>query len=428
MNIYNNVKGTIDLYNNDIINIEYLINKIKKIFILYGYEFIKTPSIENINIIKIIKNNSNLPLIYNIEKKKFLIFDLTIPLLRFCLKNNNKIIFPFKRFQIQKVWRKDNPQNNRYREFYQCDFDIIGFKSYFEELEIILLCDKIFNNIHLPIIFFINHIDILYGLCEYCKIPKKKWFFLIKNIDKLNNNNFFLIKKILLKKIIKKKINKLFFFFKKNFKNIIFLKYLKKKFKKNKKYGINGTIYLIKLFKLIKKFKLKHTNLIFKIFLSRGLNYYSKTIFEIKYINNKLSLGGGGRYDNIIKINNKKIKGIGLSLGLYRIYNQIKTLKINLKLKNKKKFLFINFGKENYLIINKYANFLRKKNIIINIYPYNEKLKKQIKYAIKNEFNYIIILGKLEINKKIIKIKNLITKKEYIFNNINSLIKFFNNE
>ncbi|WGH28095.1 MAG: ATP phosphoribosyltransferase regulatory subunit [Candidatus Shikimatogenerans bostrichidophilus] len=203
MNYYKNLKGTIDYFNNDIENIEYLIKIFKKYFILYGYNQIKTPSIENINIINKIKKNLNLPLIYNIKKKNFLIFDLTIPLFRFCLTNDNKIFYPFKRFQIQKVWRYDKPQKNRYREFYQCDIDIISFKSNFEEIEIILLCDKIFNNLNLPINFLINHKDILYGLCEYYNIPKNKWFFLIKNIDKIKKNNK---KKII--KILKNEINK----------------------------------------------------------------------------------------------------------------------------------------------------------------------------------------------------------------------------
>ncbi|WGH27100.1 MAG: ATP phosphoribosyltransferase regulatory subunit [Candidatus Shikimatogenerans bostrichidophilus] len=423
MNIFKNIKGTIDLFNKDIYNIENLIKIFKNNFILYGYNAIKTPSIENINIIKKIKNNINLPFIYKIKKNKFLIFDLTIPLIRFCLTNNNKIIFPFKRYQIQKVWRGEKPQNNRYREFYQCDVDIISFKSYLEEIEIILLCDKIFNNINLPIIFFINHKDILYGLCEYYKIPKKQWLFFINTIDKIDKLSKNIIIEILKKKINKIIIDNIFNFFKKKKKNINFLFFLKKKFKNNK-YGKKGINYLLKIFKIINKINLNNIKVIFKINLSRGLNYYSKTIFEIKYKNDNISLGGGGRYDNLLKINNKIINGIGISFGLYRIYNIIKKLNIKIKNKRKKKLIFLNFGKENFFIINKYASYLRNKNIIIEIFPYKEKIKKQIKYAIFNKYNFLIIIGKKEIKKKIFKIKNLKKKKEIIFKKIKELINY----
>ncbi|WOX79248.1 ATP phosphoribosyltransferase regulatory subunit [Candidatus Shikimatogenerans bostrichidophilus] len=218
------IKGTLDLFNNDIDNI----NKLKKIiinnFILYGFKNIETPSIENKNIIKLIKKNLNIPLFYSIldnKNNKYLIFDLTISLIRFLLTNTNNIIFPFKRYQIQKVWRGEKPQLNRYREFYQCDVDIISFKYKLEEIEIILLCDKIFNDINLKIYFLINHKDILYGLCEYLLIPKKLWNYLIKTIDKLNKIGYNKVKNILIKKIDKKFIKKMFKIFEINKKKKI---------------------------------------------------------------------------------------------------------------------------------------------------------------------------------------------------------------
>ncbi|WOX79380.1 HisS family protein [Candidatus Shikimatogenerans bostrichidophilus] len=431
MNNINKIKGTLDLFNNDIENINKLKKIIKNNFILYGFKNIETPSIENKNIIKLIKKNLNIPLFYSIldkKKNKFLIFDLTISLIRFLLTNTNNIFFPFKRYQIQKVWRGEKPQNNRYREFYQCDVDIISFKYKLEEIEIILLCDKIFNDINLNIYFLINHKDILYGLCEYLFIPKNKWDFLIKTIDKLNKIGKKNVKNILIKKIDKKYINKIFKIFEIKKNNIDFLLYLKKKFTKNKLYGKYGIKELLNIFNIINKIKLNKIKVNFNLSLSRGLNYYSKTIFEIKNKKNNLSLGGGGRYDNIVKINNKYIHGIGISLGLYRIYNTLKLYKNNVLTKKKiKKVMILNFDINNYVLINKYANILRNNKIITEIFLYKEKIKKQIKYAIRNKFNYLIIIGEKEIKKKIIKIKNLNNKKENIFYNIKDLIKYIIN-
>ncbi|WGH27613.1 MAG: histidine--tRNA ligase [Candidatus Shikimatogenerans bostrichidophilus] len=423
--IIKNIKGTLDLFNNKINIICNIKNIIKKNFELYGYSKIETPLIENINIIKYIKKNINNNLLYFLynkkKKKKFLIFDLTISLIRFLLNYNNKLTFPFKRYQIQKVWRGEKPQKNRYREFYQCDIDIVDFKSNLEEIEIILICNNIFKKLKLSIFFILNHKDIIYGLCEYLNIPKKKWNYFISKIDKIDKKGIINVINIISKKISKKITNKIIKLFNKKLNNINYLIYLKKKFKKNKKYGFYGINYLIKLFLILKNKKIK---IKFNLFLSRGLNYYTKTIFEIKNKKEKLSLGGGGRYDNLFKIKNKKIKGIGISLGLYRIYNIIKNNNIKLKIKKKKKCIFLNFGIKNYFLIHKYADILRKKNIITEIYPYKVKIKKQIKYALKKNINFLIIIGNKEIKKKIIKIKNLFSKKEKKFNKIKKIIKY----
>lgn len=159
------------------------------------------------------------------------------------------------------------------------------------------------------------------------------------------------------------------------------------------------------------------------IYLSRGLDYYSDIYFEIKsiYKNNILSLGGGGRYNNIIKINNKNIKFIGISLGIYRIYNIIKKYKF--KNINNKKIMLINFNK-NLIKINKYAEYLRKKKFITEIYLYNDKIKKQLKYCIKKKYNYLIFIGTKEIRKKIINVKNIYNNKNKIFNNIKEFINY----
>lgn len=229
--IIKNLKGTIDLFNNKIIYIDYIIKTIIKILKLYGYQKIETPSLENLEIINKIKRNINNKLYFNLNKK-FLIFDLTIPLIRFILTNNNRIIYPFKRYQIQKVWRGEKPQKNRYREFYQLDYDIVNFKSTnIEELEIILICNKIFKKLNLPIYFLINHKDIIYGICEKYKINNKYWNYFINTIDKIEKLGINLVKNLLIKKININIVNKILKLFNIKKKNIKLLKYLKKNLK-----------------------------------------------------------------------------------------------------------------------------------------------------------------------------------------------------
>ncbi|MDH3004978.1 MAG: ATP phosphoribosyltransferase regulatory subunit [Candidatus Shikimatogenerans sp. JK-2022] len=427
----NNIKGTIDLYNKKYKIIKYIINIIKYQLKLLGYTPIKTPSIEYK---KILNNNVNFnnKIIYNINNNKFLIFDLTIPLIRFLLKNYNNIIFPFRRYQIQKVWRGEKPQKNRYREFYQLDIDIITFKrdnKYFLELELINLCDVIFYKLNIDVILLINDKNILYGLSNLFKIninKREKFFIYIDKINKLGIYkiiNILIKKKILLKKYKKKILN--IFNINKKYNNNKKLKYFKKIFK-NISIGLIGIKNLYNLFKLINKIKFINIKIKINFFLSRGLNYYNKIIFEIISNKNKnISLLGGGRYDNYIKLNNKNTYYIGMSFGIYRLYNLVKN-NTNIFGPKMIKVLFINLY-YNYIYIYKYRYILNRYKIINEIYPYYDKIKKQIKYSIKKKIYFLIFLGKKEIKNNIIKLKNLKIKKEYKFKNIKKLIIYLKN-
>ncbi|WGH25583.1 MAG: ATP phosphoribosyltransferase regulatory subunit [Candidatus Shikimatogenerans bostrichidophilus] len=382
-----NLKGTLDLYDNKLIIIKYIIKKIKNILINNGYTEIKTPFLENIKLIKNLEQKK----IYKI-KNKFLIYDLTLPLKRF-IKNRKKIILPFKRYQIQKVWRGEKPQYNRYREFYQFDADIITFKKKNNKLlilEIINICYYVFKKLNLKVILLINHKYILKGICNILHIKskkKKKYFFRI--IDKIKKRGInYVINKLINKKIIKKK------------EDIIKIK------KKKNKYinkGINYLKYIINFFK--KKIDIK-----IDFFLYRDINIYNGFIFEI--INKKninFSLSGGGEY----KLDKKK--GIGISFGIYRIYNLLKKKKIKEKHK-KKKILLINFGINYYKLYLNYNNKLINNKIISEIYPYPIQIRKQIKYAIKKKIRLLLIIGSKELLNKKIKIKDLIKRKEYKIN------------
>ncbi|WGH25345.1 MAG: ATP phosphoribosyltransferase regulatory subunit [Candidatus Shikimatogenerans bostrichidophilus] len=426
----NKIKGTIDLYNKKYIIVKKIINTIRNELKLYGYTPIKTPSIENSKIL-LKTDNKIIYYIYNGKKKykKFLIFDLTIPLIRFLLNNYNKIIFPFKKYQIQKVWRGENTQYNRYREFYQFDVDIVTFKKdyrYIIELELITLCEKIFKSFKINVTLLINDKNILYGLCKIFKIKKNKWDKFLIIIDKIKKINIKKIINILIKQnfILKKYIKKLIKLYNIDiyYDNEKKINILKKIFKKTS-IGIKGVKNLLKLFNHIKIMKLKYINLKINFFLSRGFNYYNSIIFEIISNKDSLSILGGGRYDNYIKINNRNTYYIGMSFGIYRIYNILKNNINFIKEKDSIKVLFVNLNQD-YNIYIYYRNKLNNYKIINEIYPYYDKITKQIKYAIKKNINFLIFLGKKELKNKIIKLKKINTHKEYIFKNINKLIIF----
>ncbi|MDH3004385.1 MAG: ATP phosphoribosyltransferase regulatory subunit [Candidatus Shikimatogenerans sp. JK-2022] len=423
MNKINKIKGTLDIYNKKYIIINNIFKIIKKILKLNGYIPIITPSIENINILKF-KNIKN-KIIYYLNNKNFLIYDLTISLIRFLKNNYNNLIFPFKRYQIQKVWRGEKPQKNRFREFYQLDIDIVTFKkdkNQYLELELINICNNIFKKLNIKVIFFINNIKLLFFICKFLKIKKNKSKTFIKIIDK-NINYKKIIKLLINNKILNNKNKKKFIkLIKINLlkNNFIKIKILKKIFYKKKKI-IKKLININYLLKIINKLKLNYLNIKFNFLLSRGLNYYNDIIFEIFKKKSKISLLGGGRYDNYLILNNKKTYYLGMSFGIYRIYNIYK--KIYFKEEKNKKILFINLNL-NYIFIYKIINKLKFYNIILEIYPYYTKISKQILYAKKKKINFLIFYGKNEIKNKYIKLKNLKKKKEFIFYKIKKLINY----
>ncbi|BAO66185.1 histidine--tRNA ligase [Candidatus Karelsulcia muelleri] len=435
--------GTRDFSTNEIRKRNYIIYIIKKNFELFGFSPIETTSIENISILKrkygeegeklifkIINSGIilNYSLLSNKKKifKKALRYDLTVPLARYVVMNKNKILFPFKRYQIQPVWRAEKPQKGRFREFYQCDVDSIGSKSIWQEIELILLYDKIFYELNLPVIIKFNHIEILKQLSYFLGINKKFIEFtkILDKWEKIGSKKIF--KKLIKIGISKYLLKKIFWIFKEE-KNILkiyhFFLPLKKCF-----HFINEIKFI---FKIIKNFKLKSSKLIFKTNLARGLNYYTGIIFEVLTENNILSLSGGGRYDNLTKIFGlkKKLSGIGISFGLDRIY--ISMLEMNLFNKFLFKYLdviFINFGYNESIYSYKLILELRKNGISSELYPDNIKIKKQLKYANKKKITFVFLIGKKEIKKNKIKVKNLKFSIEKEYSYIDEFIDFFYNK
>ncbi|WP_185855719.1 histidine--tRNA ligase [Blattabacterium cuenoti] len=453
-------KGTRDFSSVDIINRNFLIKIIKNHFKLFGFYPIETPSFENIStftgkygdegdnlIFKILhsgnfleKNISHvLKKVQNDELKienytkylsnKALRYDLTVPFIRYVIMHKNQIVFPFKRYQIQPVWRAEKPQKGRYREFYQCDADIISYySSLWEEIELLKLCDDIFTELNFTVKIYINHINILKGLAEIIGLKQHLWKDFITSLDKWDKIGKDLVKKEMIRKGIPSKL----------FDKISFILDMKQNFNEKEQYittlfknseNVNKGIKDLKfIFKTIEKISLKNIILEWNISLARGMSYYTGTIWEIFPYGSKkhFSIGGGGRYDLANSFGIKNISGIGISLGLDRIH--LSMMKKNL-FKNSyypSKVLFLNFGEEEVLYSYKFINILRKKGISTQLYPNKIKISKQFRFANKNNIPFVIIIGKNEIKNKNIKIKDLKKGIEKEYDNINDIVNQLN--
>ncbi|WP_185864031.1 histidine--tRNA ligase [Blattabacterium cuenoti] len=442
----------------------YLIQTIRTQFELFGFDPIETPSIENIStligkygeegdtlmfkllhsgnflkkrildFLKKIKNDQEMVVNHVVEKcfiehmsNKALRYDLTVPFVRYVVMHKNEIVFPFKRYQIQPVWRADKPQKGRLREFYQCDADMISFSwSLWEEIELIQLCDEIFTKLNFPIIIYINHRDILRGLVEIAGIKNNLWKDFTTSLDKWNKIGRDLVKKEMLSKgITSLSFDKVAFFFdmEENF-------YHKEKHLtialQNSEIGKKGLRDLSFIYRKIKNISLQKTKLEWNISLARGMNYYTGTILEIVPFYNKsfISIGGGGRYDQLAHsfgLNN--IYGVGISLGLDRIYLAMEQKNLFQTVSNyPSKVLFINFGNEEVLYAYKIIQFLRKKGISTQLYPNADKIGKQFRYANDNNIRFVISIGKNEINQNKIRMKDLQKRTEKEYDNINNVV------
>ncbi len=457
-------KGTRDYSSIEMSKRNYLIQTIRTQFELFGFDPIETPSIENIStligkygeegdtlmfkllhsgnflkkrildFLKKIKNDQEMVVNHVVEKcfiehmsNKALRYDLTVPFVRYVVMHKNEIVFPFKRYQIQPVWRADKPQKGRLREFYQCDADMISFSwSLWEEIELIQLCDEIFTKLNFPIIIYINHRDILRGLVEIAGIKNNLWKDFTTSLDKWNKIGRDLVKKEMLSKgITSLSFDKVAFFFdmEENF-------YHKEKHLtialQNSEIGKKGLRDLSFIYRKIKNISLQKTKLEWNISLARGMNYYTGTILEIVPFYNKsfISIGGGGRYDQLAHsfgLNN--IYGVGISLGLDRIYLAMEQKNLFQTVSNyPSKVLFINFGNEEVLYAYKIIQFLRKKGISTQLYPNADKIGKQFRYANDNNIRFVISIGKNEINQNKIRMKDLQKRTEKEYDNINNVV------
>jgi histidyl-tRNA synthetase len=438
-----NPKGTRDFDPLTLQRRRYIINIIRTVFLSYGYNEIETPSIEKrstlyqkygsegdkfiFNIInsgeKIRKADINS---FNNEKfndfissisEKGLRFDLTVPLARYVSQHQNEISFPFKRFQIQNVWRADRPQKGRFQEFTQCDADVVGSNSILLEYEMLQLFSDVFKKLKLDNVRVrINHRKVLNAIAKKIGIKDNfnEFIILLDKIDKIGIEN---VKNEFKSKFqINNEIDKLFELIIKKSSAQNYLEVLKNDYlSDNDKDLINELELLIDLIE-------KNKDLVeidFDLSLARGLEYYTGLIYEVSMdsMSEIGSIGAGGRYEDLTEaFNLKDNSGIGISFGLERIYLILEKNDLfpkNITIGND--ILVINFGSKYISNIAKNINQLRLAGRKIFVYPDNIKLSKQFAYSDKNDFKHVIIYGESENEKNIVKVRNMVSGKEEIF-------------
>ncbi|HBK84132.1 MAG TPA: histidine--tRNA ligase, partial [Flavobacterium sp.] len=358
--------------------------------------------------------------------EKALRYDLTVPFARYVVQHQNEIEFPFKRYQIQPVWRADRPQKGRFREFYQCDADVVGSNSLWQEVELIQLYDSVFSQLGLGgVTIKINNRKILSGIAEVIGASDKLIDFTVA-LDKLDKIGEEGVKKEMLDKGISEdalvKAQPLFHFTGTVNEKIEKLSHLLS----DSLEGMKGVNELRFICNTVNELGLQTAFLDLDVTLARGLNYYTGAIFEVSAPKGIAmgSIGGGGRYDDLTGIFGlKNISGVGISFGLDRIALVMEEVDLFPEtVGTTSKALFLNFGNKEALHAMKTIIKLRQTGIKVELYPDASKIDKQFKYADKKNIPFVIILGESEIEQHLFRLKNLATG-EQIKVDFNTLIK-----
>jgi histidyl-tRNA synthetase len=446
-------KGTRDFLPQDVARRNYIFDTIKSVFKVYGFAPIETPSFELSStlmgkygeegdrlIFRILNSGEkmkradlsalqedNLPRFANSLSEKALRYDLTVPFARFVVQHQNELTFPFKRYQIQAVWRADRPQHGRYQEFFQCDADVVGSDSLFCELELIQIFDAVLSQFNLPgFTIKINNRKLLSGIVELIG-ESEKLVDIVVAIDKLDKigkegviteleNKGISSKAILaiqplfdLQGTNKEKLDKM------------------EAFLSESKIGLKGVEELRSIFSLLDKIGFNHEKIEFDITLARGLNYYTGAIFEVNAHDVKMgSICGGGRYDDLTGLFGlKDLSGVGISFGADRIYDILKELDLFPKyLTEGLTVLFVNFGENESEIALKLAVSLRANSIDCEVYPSPSKMQKQLKYANDRGVKFVAIIGEEEMKLGKITLKNMESGEQILMDKA-SFINYF---
>ncbi len=428
-------KGTRDFSAQEVYRRKFIIDILQKNFEMFGFQPLETPSFENLStltgkygeegdrlIFKILNSGdyasktkdedwtakNSQKLISQISEKA-LRYDLTVPFARYVAMNHGQLTFPFKRYQIQPVWRADRPQKGRFREFFQCDADVVGSESLWQEVELVQLYLKSFSDLKIPVTLHLNNRKILTGLAEIAGIPTQVVDFTVAldKLDKIGKEG--VVKELLEKNISQNSIDELDFLFEQSADALANIQQLKQKFQGNET-GTAGVEELEFVVKTCLELGISNESLKFDITLARGLDYYTGAIFEVKANNVAMgSIGGGGRYDNLTEVFGvKNIPGIGISFGLDRIYLVLEELGLfPQEAAVSIKYLFANYGETESLEAMKTIAQLHSKGISAELYPEAAKLKKQFTYAEKKGIKNLIFLGEQEIINGNITVKNL---------------------
>lgn len=425
-------KGTRDFGAVEVARRRYIISILQKNFELFGFQPLETPSFENLStltgkygeegdrlIFKILNSGNYLEKISDEEiglrnhkfltpkiSDKALRYDLTVPFARYVAMNHGQLAFPFKRYQIQPVWRADRPQKGRFREFYQCDADVVGSESLWQETDLIQLYTKCFRDLGIGVKIHINNRKILSGIAEIAGIANQLIDFTvaIDKLDKIGKDG--VVKELLEKNIPEAVISELAFLFE-DLPQQEVISLLKTRFEHSEigKAGIQELEFV-----LDKCEKLGVADaLVFDITLARGLDYYTGAILEVKAQGVQMgSIGGGGRYDNLTEVFGvKNIPGIGISFGLDRIYLVMEELQLfPANTDERLHYLFANYGESEAIEALKIIDQLRNLGQSAELYPEAGKMKKFFTYSEKKAVRNLVFLGTEEIQNHTITIKN----------------------
>lgn len=436
-------KGTRDFGPIQMARRNFILDTIKETFRLFGFQQLETPSMENLStltgkygdegdqlLFKILNSGNFLKEVdaSDLDKgsshvlpkvsEKGLRYDLTVPFARYVVMNRNDITFPFKRFQIQPVWRADRPQKGRYREFYQCDADVVGTDSLLCELEILLMIKRVFGQLGITEYSIkLNNRKVLNGLsevigahgreAELCvaidKLDKIGWG---KVKEELEQRNFSTDAIVRLEPIIDVKGS--------NLDKLLFLK----AFLKDSAVGLKGVEELEQVINLLAAYGESEAHVEVDSVLARGLSYYTGAIFEVKVNNVSIgSVSGGGRYDNLTGVFGLDgVSGVGFSFGVDRIYDVMDELGLfpegNVA---QSKVLITYFDQEGFTYGLGILHYLRQAGIASELYPELSKFKKQLAYADKKQIPFVVVLGEQEVQQQSITLKNMVSGQQETF-------------
>ena len=444
-------KGTRDFSPAEMVRRNYIFDSIRKTFERYCYQPIETPAMENLTtllgkygdegdklLFKILNSGENVSHLAEVKHltditEKGLRYDLTVPFARYVVQHRNDIVFPFKRYQIQPVWRADKPQKGRYREFYQCDADVIGSNSLLNEVELIQMTDDVFGKLGVRIIIKFNNRKILTGIIEQLSISNdeaamnKLTTSILTTIDKLDKVGIENVNKELEEKGITKegidKLQAVMMLSKEAKTNNAKLERLKEMLK-DSVIGMKGIEEAEKLLEYIKEVGIK-AEVEMDLMLARGLNYYTGTIIEVKAGDVVIgSICGGGRYDDLTGIfGMKDVSGVGISFGADRIYDVMNELKLfPADTSNTTQLLIINFGGESERLCLGILKKIREAGVNAEFYPSNEKINKQMQYANKKNIPKVILVGEEELKENRMILKDMTTGEQKSYDNLQLII------
>lgn len=427
-------KGTRDFTPAEMLKRNYIFDTIKKYFLRFGYQAIETPAMENLStlmgkygeegdklLFKILNSGDFISKVSDEEweqkssqklttklSEKGLRYDLTVPFARFVVQHQNEISFPFKRYQIQPVWRADRPQKGRYREFFQCDADVIGNNALLNEVELVQLIDAIFSDLKVGVVTKLNNRKILSGIAEIIG-QADKIIDITVAMDKLDKIGLENVNKELFEKGLPQEavdqLQPIILLSGNNAEKLASLKIALA----DSEIGLKGVAEMQEIMDYLGLVDLQN-EVELDLTLARGLNYYTGTIFEVKAADVQIgSICGGGRYDDLTGIFGlKDVSGVGISFGADRIFDVLNELELYPKnrLDNTKVF-FVNFGKKEEAFCLPILAKLRQAGVNSEIYPEAAKMKKQMKYANDKSIPFVVMIGEDEMSTGKLVLKNM---------------------